>query len=246
MNWVSAEVVSILWFLLPGFVATWVFAGLTAYPKLTEFERVIEALIFTAFAQTSTFLLKLALLGLGAHWRVVGEWNNDAARVWSVILGALLGLTFAALANRDLVHRMLRPWATTLTGYPSEWFGVLKERAATHAVVLHLPNDRRLYGRVDEWPTDLKKGHFSIWDAEWLLPKGSIPLGVARILVPAADVSFIEFKEIVSGTSQAADPAASPATPPRADAGPAGRSRYTTAGPEAAASATTSAPTAKR
>ena len=69
MNWASSEVVSILWFLLPGFVATWVFAGLTAYPKRSEFERVVEALIFTAFAQTLTFLLKMGVLVVGTRWR---------------------------------------------------------------------------------------------------------------------------------------------------------------------------------
>lgn len=231
MNWVSSEVLPILWFLLPGFVASWVFAGLTAYPKLSEFERVVEALIFTAFAQTSTLLLKIVLLAVGARGWIVGEWSDDSGRAWSVILGALLGFLFAVAANRDFVHRVLRPWATMLTGYPSEWFGVLKDRAATHAVVLHLPNERRLYGRVDEWPTDPKKGHFSIWDAEWLRPDGtSIPLGVARILVPAVEVSFIEFKELTHGTSKTADPTTAPVSTPGPDPGPTGRSRDSSAG----------------
>lgn len=216
VNWLAKDILNVLWFLLPGFVATWVFTGLTAYPKLSEFERVVEALIYTAFAQTSTYLVKLLLLAVGSHGLVLGEWNDDVGRAWSVILALFLGLAFAWLANHDVVHRLLRPWLTTLTGYPSEWFGVLKERVATHAVVLHLPGKRRLYGRVDEWPTDPKSGHFSIWDAEWLVLVGKpIPLGVARILVPATDVSFIEFielKEATDGTSADAQAATAAAT----------------------------------
>src|SRR5207247_6294595 len=66
--------------------------GITAYPKVSEFDRIVEALIFTAFAQTSTFLMKLGLLAAGAHWRVVGTWSDDVARAWSVILGGVFGL----------------------------------------------------------------------------------------------------------------------------------------------------------
>ena len=47
MNWASSEVVTILAFLLPGFVATAVFHSLTAHPKPNEFDRIVQALIFT-------------------------------------------------------------------------------------------------------------------------------------------------------------------------------------------------------
>ena len=47
MDWASGDIVSVIYYLLPGFVAAWVFYGLTAHPKASPFERVVQALIFT-------------------------------------------------------------------------------------------------------------------------------------------------------------------------------------------------------
>jgi len=194
----SRDILAVLWFLLPGFVAAWVFAGLTAYPKLSEFERVVEALIFTAFAQTATFVVRGLLIGIGHLWSL-GPWSDDVGRAWSISIALILGLAFARAASRDSVHRRLREWGfTPLTGFPSEWFGVFRERIGTHAVVLHMSNERRLYARVDEFPNNAQSGHFSLYDAAWLdrANNQTALTGVARILVPAADVSLVEFLEI--------------------------------------------------
>ena len=47
----SRETLSLLFFLLPGFVAAWVFYGLTAHPRKDTLERVIQALIFTVIVR---------------------------------------------------------------------------------------------------------------------------------------------------------------------------------------------------
>ena len=52
MSWANSEVVSILVFLLPGFVAAAVFYSLTSYPKPNEFGQVIQALVFTMVGQS--------------------------------------------------------------------------------------------------------------------------------------------------------------------------------------------------
>lgn len=48
----SKEVVLVLVYLLPGFLAAWVFYGLTSHPKPSQFERVVQAVIFTFVIQT--------------------------------------------------------------------------------------------------------------------------------------------------------------------------------------------------
>ena len=45
MSWVTSEVVGVLTFLLPGFIAATIFYSLTSYPKPGAFDRVILALI---------------------------------------------------------------------------------------------------------------------------------------------------------------------------------------------------------
>ena len=52
MNWASGEVVGVLTFLLPGFVAAAVFYSLTSHPKPDAFDRVVQALIFLITYQT--------------------------------------------------------------------------------------------------------------------------------------------------------------------------------------------------
>lgn len=51
MSLASSETVSILTFLLPGFVAAAVFYSLTSHTKPSAFERIVQALIFTIFVQ---------------------------------------------------------------------------------------------------------------------------------------------------------------------------------------------------
>ena len=54
MNWASGEIVGVLSFLLPGFVAAAIFYSLTSYPKPSPFDRVVQALIFTVIGKGIT------------------------------------------------------------------------------------------------------------------------------------------------------------------------------------------------
>ena len=74
MSWASSEVVAVLTFLLPGFVGAAVFYSLTSHPKPGEFDRVVQALVFTTVGQAVAWLLR-ALSGL--------RWEYAGRRVWS-------------------------------------------------------------------------------------------------------------------------------------------------------------------
>jgi Family of unknown function (DUF6338) len=207
VSWASSEVVSILWFLLPGFVATWVYAGLTAYPKPSEFERVVQALIFTALTQPTVYVIQAVLIAAGTMFPHPPEWNDASARIWSVAVALGLGLLIAHWANHDTIHRILRKWKITRqTGYPSEWFGVFKDHGRTF-IVLHLDGGRRLYGWPEEWPLESRRGHFSMAEASWLNEDNSetVLKGVGRILVPATEVVFVELMEATSADNNQSD-----------------------------------------
>ncbi|OHB68441.1 MAG: hypothetical protein A2V70_11120 [Planctomycetes bacterium RBG_13_63_9] len=203
MDWVSSEVVSIIYYLLPGFVAAWVFYGLTAHPKASPFERVVQALIFTVIVQTIVAVIGWILRGLG-RIGICGSWSQECALIWSVVVALLIGLVFAWLANKNSCHALFRKWGiTSRTSFPSEWFSVLSQ--ADRWVVLHLTGGRRLYGWPVEWPDHPDAGHFVIDQPEWLLDDGRrIPLDrVDKILVPASDIEMVEFlkrpREITAG-----------------------------------------------
>lgn len=193
MEWASHEVVSILTFLLPGFVAAWVFFALTAYPKPSEFERVVQALIFTVLSQGVVSAVRLLIGWARGDASTQLKLGDDRQLVAALGVAIVLGLLFSRWSNNDAMHLLLRRWGfTKQTSFPSEWFGAFNQHPAY--VVLHLTGERRLYGWPEEWPSDPTRGHFKLVEAEWLDDGKRIPLaGVSGILVPVSEVSFVEF-----------------------------------------------------
>jgi len=188
----ASDVASVSSQLLPGFLTAWIFYSLTAHPRPSPFERVIQALIFTMIVQALVVVLYYALL-FGGKFFSVGAWNSDIRLIWSVILACALGLVVSRFAQNDKFHKVLRDsqW-TTRTSYPSEWYSAF--RSYPRWVVLNLSGERRLYGWPEQWPDQSSQGHFLLDEPEWLLADGSrAPLPwVERILVPATEVQFVE------------------------------------------------------
>jgi hypothetical protein len=197
MERLGADLISILQFLLPGFLAAWIYYGLTPGPKPSQFERVIEALILTLIVQVTTVAVRASLMWIGQFWSV-GQWGEDYELTASTVLALLLGITLAYCANTDRLHAVCRKLGLTRqTSYPSEWFTVFTNNVTW--VVLHFGDGRRIYGWPREWPSSPKVGHFALEQAEWLTEdadENRYPLkGVKTILVRADDVVFVEFMQ---------------------------------------------------
>lgn len=157
----SASVIALLIFLLPGFVAGWVFYGLTSHPKPEKFERVIQALIFTFLVQALVPVSKWVLIGIGSRLALL-PWNEDAQLVTSLVLAVAVGGVLTVCANKDIPHKWLREHLnlTLRTAYPSEWFCAFS--ALKKPVILNLKDGRRLQGWPKEWPVDASHGQFPI------------------------------------------------------------------------------------
>ena len=189
MSWASSETVTVLTFLLPGFVAAAIFYSLTSHPKPSDLERVIQALIFTVIGQaivTAIFLSGISPL--------IKEWELVVA----VLIAVLLALIAAYVSNNDTMHGILRRFGVTKeTSYPSEWYSAFSRHTNCY-VVLHLKGERRLYGWPQEWPSHSDQGHFRIAEGEWLIDDERRPAtGVSAILIPASEVEMVEFLNIV-------------------------------------------------
>lgn len=142
MENLTNDVITILQYLLPGFVSAWVFYSLTSYPKPSQFERVVQALIFTIFIQAIVVVVEFSVRWLCATYEITGV-PDKFGLVGSVVTAILLGVAFAGFANNDLLHKCLRRCLITReTSYPSEWFGAFLQDVTF--VVLHL-NDERGY-----------------------------------------------------------------------------------------------------
>jgi len=195
MSGLPSQLVDLLQFLLPGFLSAWIFYGFTSFLKPSQFERVVQALIFTLIIQTIVSVIQKLALYIG-KFHSFGFWTDQSALLNSVVVATILGFLFSYLANRDLFHRLIRKLRISKeTSYPSEWYGEFSKRNTY--VVLHLEGERRIMGWPYEWPSSPEKGHFALMNPTWLADEANdanIPLSsVESILIPASDVSMVEF-----------------------------------------------------
>lgn len=190
----AKDIISILQYLLPGFLAAWVFYGFTSFPKPSQFERIVQALIFTLIIQSIVFIEINTVLRLG-NILSLGNCTKRFELLCSIITAFFLGAVFAYFTNNDKFHKLARNIGLTReTSYPSEWFGAFLKNVTY--VVLHFEDERRLYGWPIEWPSEPEKGHFVLEQASWLGEDGEIPItGVSSIMVNVKDVKWVEFME---------------------------------------------------
>ena len=191
MSWATAELVGVLTFLLPGFVGAAVFYALTSHPRPGEFDRVVQALVFTTVAQALTWAARwLTELRWPAY-----EWPAGLELSVAVAGAVALALIAATVSNHDAAHRLLRRIGVTReTSYPSEWYSAFAENAGRY-VILQMKDDRRLYGWLEEWPSISTTGYFRLSEAQWLNDEydGDAMLETVEILVPAGDVEMVQF-----------------------------------------------------
>ena len=188
------DLVSLLQYLLPGFLAAWIFYGFTSHPKPSQFDQVVQALIFTLIVQAGIFCLQKVVSVIGSFW-TIGQWNEQSTLLASIFSAVIVGFLFAYFSNNDRIHAFARKLGITKeTSFPSEWFGVFSKKVTF--VVLHLNDERRIYGWPREWPSDPVRGHFSLEQASWLAEGAETPLtGVDSVLIKALDVRWVEFME---------------------------------------------------
>lgn len=193
--------VHLMTYLLPGFLAAWVFYGLTSHPKPSQFERVIQALIFTFIIQTVVPGIRWFLELIG-RLIVLGSWDAAAESATSFVLAMIFGSILAYLTNADKFHKLLRvAKLTSRTSHPSEWYAVFVEKVTF--VVLHLKDGRRLLGWPKEWPVEPDKGQFYIMEPSWIVDEGKqLDLDeLDGILIHATDVKWVEFFHLPETTN---------------------------------------------
>lgn len=188
---ISKEVVSLLIFLMPGFLTAWVIYGLTSHTKPVQFERVVQALIYTVAIKAIVFLEQRLAEWVG-NFFVLGEWTENSNLIASLLTAVLLGLLISKLLNSDQLHNCFRRWGfTNRSSHPNEWSDVLSKFPSY--VVLHLTGERRIYGWPEVWPSDPKDGHFFIVSPVWLEEAGHREVtGVEGMLIDAKSVEWIE------------------------------------------------------
>ncbi|RRU25169.1 DUF6338 family protein [Stenotrophomonas sp. 278] len=192
MDNLFSQATPLLLFLLPGFLSAWIFYGLTSHPKPSQFERTVEALVFTFVVQGITGMIKASLVAAGSVL-AVGAWSNDSQTFWSIVATSALGVGVAAAVNKDTFHSWLRRRGfTSRTSHPSEWFCVLDSNPAY--VILQLQDGRRLTGWPKEWPVNPSTGQFYMQQPAWIDENGNVVDldNLDGIIIHATDVRWVE------------------------------------------------------
>ncbi|MGA3800545.1 DUF6338 family protein [Pseudomonas fluorescens] len=187
------EVIPLLQYLIPGFFAAWIFYSLTAFKRPDTFGQIVQALIFTFVIHGIVVLIGALLLWIGQRGIVFGTWDKEAQAAWSGVIAVLTGLISCYLANNDNLHAWLRrKKITKQSSYPCEWFSAFSGHK--RFVVLHLVDERRLYGWPTEWPSEPSSGQFVINDPSWLDDEGKeLPLAAELLVIDASKVQWVEF-----------------------------------------------------
>ena len=185
-------------YLLAGFVAAWVFYGLTPYKRPTPFERVVQALVYTAVVQLLTTGITDAARFVGWEW--AGGFLLGSGGIF--VSAILIGGGFAWLANRDYPHFWLRNTLgiTTQTARRCNWADAFDSDVYEY-IILNLKDGRRLFGRPSLWPDSHAEDHFLMEHYAWLSDHGeNVPdlSGIslskdAQILVASEAVDTVEF-----------------------------------------------------
>ena len=218
---ISQETITILYFLLPGFVAAAVFYLFTPHRRTTEIsERTIEAFILTGVVQFFVMLIKSLALWIGKLVAIC-QWTENTSLGVGLFLALVIGFGLVFCSNNDLPHKWLRElphnedlrkcWCfrwlgkrlegkclTKETAFPTEWCNAFNTDDERY-VMLHLKNGLRMYARLEEWPNYPDKGHFVVRSPEWLnTDNTSTPLdGVHKMLIPVGEVGIVEFMKDV-------------------------------------------------
>lgn len=188
----SKDVVALLQYLAPGFMMAWVYYGLTSHAKPSQFERVVQALIFTVVIQA-------CVIGERAFAQMVGTrvsfgiWSPSSQLIASLLTALVFGFLVSAVVNGDAFHRVVRKLGiSTRSGHPCEWFSIFTEYP--RYVVLQLKDGTRIYGWPTVWPSEYDKGHFFITSAMRSVGEVDQELdSLVGILIDARDVASVEF-----------------------------------------------------
>ena len=189
---ISRETIALLTYLMPGFLMAWLFYAFTSHPRPSQFERVVQALIFTLIVNALVVVERLLLEFIG-KWVILRPWDRDAELLASVFTALALGIAIAYFSNKDTFHSFLRRRGLSYrSSLPNEWCTVFAPRE--QFVVVHLKDDRRLYGWPKVWPADPEKGHLFLTLASWVHGETAVELSDAEgILLNVQDIAHVEF-----------------------------------------------------
>ena len=195
----KAEALGIMLILLPGFTSAYIAQYLSVRRKQSEFDKVVEALLFSVVL----YLLTLPFFGnsLPAFWSASTEQPNSfvIAIRWTQLAflaagSVLLGVVYAANINHDWLLRLFR-WlhVTDRTARSSIWNDVFQETGG--AVQVGLTGEVKVIGWLRYYSDEAEDSSLFLEQAAWIDGNGNeTPIaGPGILLTKDVGIEYVLF-----------------------------------------------------
>ncbi len=197
----KVEALGILLLLLPGFLCSFLVRLISVRAKQTEFDKVVEALLFST------------VLYLGVGWAFGNtlpiswiEQEKNGGPVFTFLLNfrylswlsagsVLCAFAYGATVNHNWFHRLLRTVRLTeKTSRLSVWNDTLQDIQSRY-LLLELGDQRRVLGYLRYYSDDVEEASIFLEDAAWLDQDGNqFPIeGPGILLTKEAGIVSISF-----------------------------------------------------
>ena len=197
----KTEALGILLLLIPGFVCAFLVQLLAVRAKQTEFEKIVEALLFSSVLYLcigpffdNTLPVRWLAHKAGESTSFTFEFNAKYLALLAVG-AAILSLVYGTILNRDLLHRLLRKVKLTeRTSRVSVWNDALQDIQSRYLLV-ELGDQRTVVGFLRYYSDDVEQASIFLQDAAWLSADGAqTPIdGPGILLTKEAGIVSISF-----------------------------------------------------
>lgn len=193
------DALAVLLILLPGFSCAYLVQLLVVRRKQSDFERVVEAVLFS-------FLLYLLCLPF-FHWSLPFSWAQSQDHVFHIqvnkgfilslgMSAVVLGLFYSAALNHDWLLALFRKCGITeRTARSTIWNDAFQD-IPNHYVSIGLSDKRQVIGYVRYYSDEADDCSIFLEDAAWIDPETSdqIPIdGPGILLTRQVGIEFVMF-----------------------------------------------------
>jgi len=196
---IGFEALVVLLILLPGFFAASIVQGLCTRPKQTEFDKVIEALLYSFV----TYLAFTAIIGRvpvsmrvepDGQAKLVSVQTRVGPLLWLGLIALAIALIVSISTNNDLHGRVLRKLRfTQRTARSSVWSDVF--HYASGYVQVELVDGRNVLGWLRYYSDTPEESSLYLEDAAWIRPDNTkVPVkGPGILLTKESGIRTIMF-----------------------------------------------------
>lgn len=193
----TLETVNILFFLIPGFLSSYIIDGIIVRGELSSVKRIVESLIFTFLIYIIvSFFVNIELFAYLASKDGNTSFKfstNPKFLILLLLISIILPIIIGSILFYDIHMKVLR-WCkiTNKTSRNTVWQDVFIEQKSF--VVVHFKDERRICGWPLYYSNVPKEGFIYICDPSWIDDNNQyLECGTHGILIKSEDVNFIEF-----------------------------------------------------